>query len=96
MLKFGVFVQSWAVLDKRSLSYADRRFLGAGRDVFMAISASSRNLLLRGGSPGPNSQPIFGDRNFKLWVGAIHRPFLGEGCSLFLAFLEPWDDMAED
>ena len=67
----------------------------AGKDVLMAISASSRNLLLLGGSPGPNSQPTFGD-DFRLCEGAIHRPFFGEERSPFLAFLKPCDDMAED
>jgi hypothetical protein len=77
-------------------TYADRRFLGAGKDFLRAISASSKNLLLRGGSPGPNSQPTFGGGHFRLCDGAIHRPFFEEERSLFLAFLKPWDDMAQN
>jgi hypothetical protein len=76
-------------------TYADRRFLGAGKDLLRAISASSKNLLLRGCSPGPNSQPTFGGGHFRLCDGAIHRPFF-EDRSLFLAFLKPCDDMARD
>jgi hypothetical protein len=76
--------------------YADRRFLGVGRGLLLrAISASSKNLLLRGCSPGPNSQPTFGGGHFRLCDGAIHRPFFEER-SLFLAFLKPCDDMARD
>jgi len=79
------------------LVYADRRlFEVGGKFLLKAISASSRNLLLRDGSPGPHSQPIFGGGDFKLCDGAIHRPFFGEERSPFLAFLKPCDDMAQD
>ena len=70
--------------------YADRRFLGGGRErLFRATSASSRNLLLRDDSFGRSSQPIFGGGHFRLCEGAIHRSFFREGRSLFLAFLKP-------
>ena len=69
--------------------YADRRFLGMGETLLRAISASSKNLLLRGDSFGRSSQPIFGGGHFKLCEGAIHRSFFREGRSLFLAFLKP-------
>lgn len=82
-----------------SLAYAARRFLGAGEGLCMAISASSKNLLLRG-SFGRCSQPIFGGGHFKLCEGAIHRSFFRsffrEGHLPFLAFLKPWDDMARN
>lgn len=86
---------SFGILDF-SFVYADRRFLEAGENLLRAISASSRNLLLPGGSPGPNSQPTFGGGTFRLCEGAIHKPFFGEERSLFLAFLKPCDDMARN
>jgi len=96
-------VGEWGLLSSRFLDpqfflvYADRRFFEVGgKFLLKAISASSRNLLLRGGSPGPHSQPIFGGGDFKLCDGAIHRPFFGEERSPFLAFLKPCDDMAQD
>src|SRR5438309_1233212 len=70
--------------------YADRRFLRGGRELLLrTISASSKNLLLLGGSFGRSSQPIFGGGRFRLCDGAIHRSFFPDGRSPFLAFLEP-------
>ncbi len=70
--------------------YADRRFLRGGRELLLrTISASSKNLLLLGGSFGRSSQPIFGGGRFRLCEGAIHRSFFPDGRSPFLAFLEP-------